>query len=365
MSDEHAHPFPWRLMAIVATVVVLATALAGVVLERNSVDGGVPSAVAPTASASASPGPRPLPADAGRQLTLLMQVRDEQGRAVSSVLLGVGGGTDAVSQLLLPRTLVLPTVPPMLLQDVDSPIGLVPAQEPIETLLGVNVDAVVDLERLAWIGLLDSLEGAVDPDRALQPGSFPLVLRRLVQELPNRPEDMVQLLTSLGSMAQLSVTNEDAATLLLDLRQQQRTMPTHREVLPVVRVRAGQRQASVVRQPQADEVVRDLFPEALLQPGHAGQVRVLLVRSGATAGAVAWARLALVGEGFGVVADMGGSAPAPQTRILVPGDDPEVLSRGQAVAAVLGLPASVVDVDTSPAATVDVRVELGSDAVVG
>lgn len=363
--DEHAHPFPWRLMAIVAAIVVVASVLAGVVLERNGVSNEPEPATEASTAPSAASSTRPLPPESGRQLTMLLQVRDDTGRAVSSVLLGIGGDTGYVAQLLLPRTLLLPTVPPRTLQDIDSPIGLVTAQGPVETLLGVNVDAVVDLERLAWVGLLDSLQGAVDPDRALQPGSFPLVLRRLIQALPNQPEDMVQLLTSLGSMAQLTVTNEDAATLLLSLRQGQRTLPARREVLPVVSVRAGPRQASVIRQPEADRVIRELFPGALLQPGHEGTVRVLLTRAGASIGSVAAARLDLVGDGFGVLVDMAAGEPASQTRILVPSGDPEVISRGNAVATSLGLPSTAVVVDPSPTATVDVRVELGADAAVG
>lgn len=367
MTDEHAHPFPWRLMAIVAVIVVVATVLAGIALERNSVT-QQPEPV-PTAAATASPGSDqgPVPRDERRQLTVLLLVRDAEGRAMSSVLLGVGGQTGYVAQLLLPRTLLLPTVPPIQLQEAASPIGLVTAQGPVETLLGVNVDAVVDLERLAWIGLLDSLGGVVDPDRASRPETFPLVLSRVLQGLPNRDEDLIQLLTSLGSMAQLTVSNEDAAALLLDLRQGQRTLPTRREVLPVTTLRAGSREASVLQQPEADAVLRELFAEALLQPGHPGLVRVVLVRAGASVGATTAARLDLVADGYGVVVSPGGAADGEAvgtTRVVVPTDDPEVVARGRGVAESLGLPASAVVVDAGPQATVDVRVELGADMAV-
>lgn len=354
MTDDHERPFPWRLMGLVALIVVLATVVAGIALSRNSVQEDPVSAVVAS-------GPATLPVEERRQLTLLLQVRDREEVAVSTVLLGVGGGTSGVAQLLIPRTLLLPTVPAVQVQDVGGPSDAVGIEAPIETLLGVNVDAVLDLDRLAWVGLLDSLGGAVDPERGSQPGSFPLVLERVLAGLPGNTDDAVSLLISMGSMARSSVTSEDAALLLVAVRQAERTQLTRRAVLPVTTVRSGSAAATVISQPEADAVVRELFPEALLQPGHRGQARVVIDRAGATVGAEMAARLVLVENGFGVTRGWSAGVTRQDTAVFVPSDDPVVLERGSEVAAALGLSPDAVRVDRGREATVDVRIELGTE----
>jgi hypothetical protein len=115
---------------------------------------------------------------------------------------------------------------------------------------------------------------------------------------------------------------------------------------------------------QATEVTGELFPLALLSPGHDGDPRVVLQRAGATLGAATSARLALVDAGFGVVEDRAPAGSASRTRILVADDSPAARTAGADAAAALGLPESVVEVDASGDAVVDVRVVLGADAVV-
>ncbi|MCX6433838.1 MAG: hypothetical protein NTX29_14060, partial [Actinobacteria bacterium] len=135
------HPFPWRVSAIVAIVVVIASVLAGLLLGRDRVESAAPLA---SSAATASAPSSLLPVDQ-RQVTLLLTVRDADRTAVSNVLIGVGGDTGFVAELLLPRELLLPTVPPMRLQQVTDPTGSRTAEQPLETLLGVQVDAIVDL----------------------------------------------------------------------------------------------------------------------------------------------------------------------------------------------------------------------------
>ena len=121
VSDQPQHRFPWRITAVVVVVVVAASVLAGVLLSRDRV------------ARARRPPPRPRLVDAGprrrfrwttqRQVTLLLTVRDEDRAAVSTVLIGVGGDTGFVAELMLPRDLLLPTVPPMRLEQVDDPTG--------------------------------------------------------------------------------------------------------------------------------------------------------------------------------------------------------------------------------------------------
>ncbi|MHB8795818.1 MAG: LytR C-terminal domain-containing protein [Candidatus Nanopelagicales bacterium] len=344
MTDEHAYPFPWRLMAAVAAVVIAATVMAGLIVARNRV-----AVQVPTEASVFAPAPDLLPVEERRQVTLLIQVRDADGGTVSNALLAAGGGTGFVAELILPRDLLLPTVPPVRLEAVSGPAGPVGAQGPLEALLGVQIDATLALDRLAWVGLLDSLGGAVDPSRALVPSSFPLMLDRIVASLPRDRDALGQLLTSLGSMAQTSVTNDDAAYVLSVLVAGTASQPTRRE--PV----------AVARQPDADAAVRRLFPKALLQPGHAGPLRVVVERGGATLGAAASARRALAESGYGAVLWSALPGPAATTEVLVPDPSTEAAARGREVAAALGLPLAAVAVSGSPDPTVDVRVVLGAD----
>jgi hypothetical protein len=361
MSDQPQHRFPWRITAVVVVVVVAASVLAGVLLSRDRVVTSTPPAA--TASASSTAAATPIPLVDQRQVTLLLTVRDEERSAVSTVLIGVGGDTGFVAELMLPRDLLLPTVPPMRLEQVDDPTGARTPEQPLETLLGVQVDVIVDLDRLAWAGLIDATGSRVDLSAAEDPGSFALVLDRVLKGLPYDDETVGELLTGLGSMARLTVTNEDASYVLAQIGRQLRSLDVRREVLPVTYLRAGEARVAVSDLAAVTEVTRELFPLALLEPGHAGIPRVVLQRAGATLGAATSARLRLVAAGFGVVGDLAPLQSAPRSRILVPDESPEARAAGLDVAAALGLPESAVAVDPSELAVVDVRVVLGTDAV--
>jgi hypothetical protein len=169
MTDEHVHPFPWRLMGLVAIIVIIATVAAGLVLSRNSVEQEPP----PDASVF-TPAPGQLPVEKHRQVTVLLQVRDRDRAAVSNVLIGVGGDTGYVAELILPRNLLLPTVPPPSQGVVDGPTGPVSAEGPIESCWGPGRRRRGD-GPLAWAGLLDSI-GTGPARRTRRPGAFPLVL---------------------------------------------------------------------------------------------------------------------------------------------------------------------------------------------
>lgn len=358
MTESPIHRFPWRVTALVVAIVAVATVLAGVLLSRDRVGTGQPLPPVPSPTAAT---PSPLPLEEQRQVTLLLTVRDDERVAVSSVLIGVGGATDVVSELLLPRDLLLPTSPPIRLASVDDPTGPRTAEQPLETLLGVQVDATVDLDRLAWAGLIDATGSRVDLTAAEQPGSFGLSLDRVLKGLPYDEQTVGELLTGLGSMARLTVTNEDASLLLALIGRGLRRGDVQREALPVTYVRAGPARAAVAEVEATDAVVRELFPEALLRPGHAGPPRVVVQRAGATLGNQVAARIALVDAGFGVVTDTAVQEPAASA-VLVPEATDAATALGREAAAAVGLDPAVVAVDPSPRATVDVRIVLGTGA---
>lgn len=369
--SQHAAPprFPWRVTLVVAFLVVAATVVTGLLLGRDRVDSSAPAAASASASAGPSTTPTSTPsatlgsAGQDRQLTVLLTVRDDERQAVSSILVGVGGRTGSVSELLLPRALLLPTVPAMRLSQASDPNGGALAIVPLQTLLGVQIDAAVDLDRLAWGGLIDATGTRVDPVIGKQTGSFLLVLDRVLAGLPPDAGTMSELLTGLGSMARTTVTNEDAGRVLALIGRGLRAHESQRELLPVTYIRGGDERTAVVKRAETDVVVARLFPEALLQTGHSGPLRVVLQRAGASVGAELTARQTLASAGLGVVSDRPAGVAVDATRIVVPDGSAAAVAAGTQVATVLGLPPSVVTTDPDLAPVVDARVLLGPEAV--
>jgi hypothetical protein len=339
-TQQTQHRFPWRVTAVVAAIVIATTAVAGVILARNGVQQANPSE-----PSIFTPAPDLLPIEKKRQVTLLVQVRDRRQELASSVLIGAGGDTGFIAELLLPRDLLLPTTPPVLLKDTNGPRGPVSAQGPLQVLLGVQIDAAIELDRLAWAGLIDSGAALTDPELGQDAATFPLVLDKVLASLPPDEQTIGQLLTSLGSMAPTSGA---------------RTLPVKRQVLPVTYIRGGSTPVATTRQPEAGSVVSELFPKAPLQPGHDGPVRVVLEQCGSTVGGVITARAELGRAGFGVVLGHA-CGTAPSSAVYVPAGTPEAVQHGRDVATALGLPAASVVVDSAPDGVVDVRVRLGSD----
>lgn len=359
MPEPTPPRFPWRVTAIVAIIVIATSVVIGLLLSRDRVDS---RPTAPTAvTASSVPTISTIPSGQDRQVTLLLTVRDDEGQAVSSVLIGVGGHTGQVSELMLPRALLLPTTPPMRLSQASDPTGSTVAVWPLQTLLGVQIDAAVDLDRLAWGGLVDATGSRVDATVAKQVGSFDLVVDQVLAGLPPESSTTSELLIGLGSMARTTVTNEDAGRLMALIGRGLREHRSVRAALPVTYVRAGDERAAVVKRDETDALVAKLFPEALLQTGHDGPLRVVLQRAGATVGAEVAARLTLASAGIGVVPDRSQAQDVAATIVMVPGGSPQAVAAGRQVAAALGLPPSAVVADASASAIVDARVLLGPD----
>ncbi len=359
MTGPGHHPFPWRVTGVVALIVVAAAVVSAVLLGQNRVGSGSPAPVA----ASATAQPRPVGRlDTTSQVTVLFTVRDVERSAVSTVLIGVDPSSGAVVELMLPRDLLLPTNPPTRLEQAEDPTLSRTADEPLETLLGVRIDGLVDLDRLAWNGLIDGTGSRVDPVAAQNPGAFGLVLDDVLASLPYEPQIVGELLTGLGSMARSSVTNEDASAILALIGRGVRKREVTRAALPVTYLRSGEARVAVADVAATEALVRELFPESLLEPGHDGQLRVILEPAGSTVGSTTWARRVLADAGLGVVVAQPATDAVDRTRVLTADTSPAARSAGEEVAAVLGLPESSIVVDDAPDSTVDVRVLLGPDA---
>ena len=87
------------------------------------------------------------------------------------------------------------------------------------------------------------------------------VLQEAIDRMPRTEDQMRQLLTSLGSLAQSTVPTEELLPFLMSVRSDVGSERVRAEVLPVEIIRGGARPASVAA-PDADALVQALFPDA-------------------------------------------------------------------------------------------------------
>lgn len=252
------------------------------------------------------PNPAPSPTQEQVEGTLLLQVLDSDGYARGNVVLGIEPpDTDPLTVILaVPASLLVP-------QGDDSvTLGATPSATDtlagvtaIEEGLGLRVDAGLTLDRLAFAGLVDAVDGVwveldrpvllpaigeEDRQRALGPGwvkmdgiaaadyavlripgesesdridRFLGILVDVIERMPVTEAPMRQLLTSLGSLAQSTVPTEDLVAFLKAVRSDVDFGRVRTEVLPVQVIRGGARPASVAA-PGADALVQALFPDA-------------------------------------------------------------------------------------------------------
>lgn len=252
------------------------------------------------------PNPAPSPTQEQVEGTLLLQVLDNDGYARGNVVLGIEPpDTDPLTVILaVPASLLVP-------QGDDSvTLGATPSAtdtlagvRAIEEGLGLRVDAGLTLDRLAFAGLVDAVDGVwveldrpvllpaigeEDQRRVLGPGwvkmdgiaaadyavlrtpgesesdridRFLDILVDVIERMPVTEAPMRQLLTSLGSLAQSTVPTEDLVTFLMAVRSDVDFGRVRTEVLPVQVIRGGARPASIAG-PGADALVQALFPDA-------------------------------------------------------------------------------------------------------
>jgi hypothetical protein len=260
------------------------------------------------------PTPNPSPTQEQVEQTLLLQVLDGDGYARGNVVIGIEPpGTDPLTVLLaMPASVLVP-------QGDDSvTLGVTPqsadtlaAVTAVEQGFGLRIDAGLTLDRLAFAGLVDGVDGVwVELDRpvllpaigeeerlrVLGPGwvkmdgiaaadyavlripgesetdrmeRFLGLLEDALERLPRTDDQMRQLLTSLGSLAQSTVPTDDLVPFLKTVRADVDFGRVRAEVLPVELIRGGARPASIAA-PDADALVQALFPDARVTPDGAG-----------------------------------------------------------------------------------------------
>lgn len=276
------------LVAVGALVIVLGLGLISIVRSE-----GVPS-------------PDPTPTQNLVEETLFLQVLDGDGYARGNVVIGVEPpGTE-------PLTVFLAVPASLLVAEGDDSVTLGTTPQSADTLaavtaieesLGLRVDAGLQLDRLAFAGLVDAVDGVwIELDRpillpaigeegrlrVLGPGwvkmdgiaaadyavlrvpgeseddriaRFLGVLQEAIDRMPRTEDQMRQLLTSLGSLAQSTVPTEELLPFLMSVRSDVGSERVRTEVLPVEIIRGGARPASVAA-PDADALVQALFPDA-------------------------------------------------------------------------------------------------------
>jgi hypothetical protein len=260
------------------------------------------------------PAPEPSPTAQPVEETMLLQVLDGDGYAVGNVVMGIEPPE------VEPLTIML-TVPASLLVaagDDSVTLGATPGLADtlagvtaIEQGLGVRIDAGLTLDRLAFAGLVDAVDGiwveldrpillpAIGGDngrRVLGPGwvkmdgiaaadyavlrlpgeteadqieRFTGVLATTLERLPRSDDQMRQLLTSLGSLAASTVPTEDLVPFLMTVRADIDFRRLREETLPVETIRGGARPASVAA-PGAEALVQRLFPDARVTAEQSG-----------------------------------------------------------------------------------------------
>jgi hypothetical protein len=260
------------------------------------------------------PTPNPSPTQEQVEQTLLLQVLDGDGYARGNVVIGIEPpGTDPLTVLLaMPASVLVP-------QGDDSvTLGVTPqsadtlaAVTAIEQGFGLRIDAGLTLDRLAFAGLVDGVDGVwVELDRPVllpaigeeerlrvlgpgwvkmdgiaaadyavlripgesetdRVGRFLGLLEDALERLPRTDDQMRQLLTSLGSLAQSTVPTDDLVPFLKTVRADIDFGRVRAEVLPVELIRGGARPASIAA-PDADALVQALFPDARVTPEGTG-----------------------------------------------------------------------------------------------
>jgi len=342
----------------------------------------------------------PEPRSGEPQRTLLLQVRDGSGPVTNAVLLATSDGRHGATAVLMSASLLVPTPAWQPMAQTASTGDTLLGRNAVSMLLGVRVDASLILDRLALAAVVDAIGGipiqidrpviaagdgtatvsipagsrvidgvtAADYAIAQVPGEreadrmarFADVLRPVLRELPRDPEEMRQLVLSLGSLAKSTQTNEQLVQTLLDLQRDAALGDLAFMQLPTTGVRGdGLEQFDPAL---TARLVSDALPDAWLRPGESPSARVVLRSAGAGPGQVAAALAQLDAGGLTVIDAGRASLPQDATTVLVQDASPVAHAIGLDVAAALGLPDSAIRIDGGARPTPDVVVLLGRKA---
>jgi anionic cell wall polymer biosynthesis LytR-Cps2A-Psr (LCP) family protein len=383
-------------LVIVGVAAIVVLALAGLAWTWLSRQTPAPDPQ-PTASPSAT-GPT--------QPTLLLQVADDQGVAVSNALLSVGGPLGRANVISIPQNTLMDvatggTLPFGQINRLPDPNGSAGA---LSDAIGVDVNGTLVLDPGALSGLVDAVGGItadVDVDVTQEkadgttlilvpagPGQvlqgqqaeayatflakgeneearmarFAQVLRLTVAKLPADSAKIETILTQLGASARATVPFTQLADFFLRLNADVNADDVAYKNLPVQGIDTGGPAAYRVDQEAAAAMVQDLLPEALRTPGPNSKVRVLVQNGVGSPGLNTAARTLLVDAGFTFV--NGGNASSfgqAKTNVILPDTTPESLAWGADIVKALGLPDTAVKVAEDGQSVADVIVVLGED----
>jgi anionic cell wall polymer biosynthesis LytR-Cps2A-Psr (LCP) family protein len=356
------------------------------------------------------PAPTPSPTATGPiQPTLLFQIKDAEGIAIDNALLSVGGSTGRANAVTVPYTLVVDvatggTLPFGQIARLPDPDA---SADALSDATGINVDATLSMDTLAFSGLVDAVGGVVadvdvdvvatqpdgtevvvvpaGPGRTLQgpqaaayatylaPGEpeearmarFIQVLRLVVAKLPQDESKVEAIFTGLGASSRATVPTAQIAQFFVRLNADVIADDVVYRNLPVKPIQDGGTPTSYTVDAEATSaMVAELFPDAARKPGPNSKVRVLVQNGVGSPGLNASARQQILDAGFTFV-NGGNAATLGQTTttIIVPDTTPESLAWGNDIAVALKVPATAVQVATTGQSVADVIVVLGADFV--
>lgn len=341
----------------------------------------------PTATPTTSPSPSPTPSPAPQlPATLLWQVRNDDLLAVDNLLIGTPTSVSSTALLYVPGGLLVDAgaAGEMTLARTALLSDTLASPRALSGLLGVEVTGAFVLDRLAFAGLVDAVDGvwvitsngrthlsggeAADYVLMRSPGEseaegiarFSEVMQSVFLRLPDDVDQMRQLVTSLGVMARSTIPTQDVVALLMSTHAAVRARDMVEDVLPTSVLRPGLQPIDSISQPAALQMLVRMFPRTVLRPGEAEPPRVLLQVGVTNALEVLNARDAIVAAGYQCVS---GRRVADQllTTVHVPDESTAAFEIGARLAAEFNLPESRIVVGGMSNPTVDAEVVLGAD----
>ena len=370
----------------IAIVVAIAVVLAMVGLWGwSQLDGGSGPQPAPNPTTSPTASPSPIP-DPTVPETLLWQVRNDDFIAVDNLLIGSPTRSSQTALIYLPGGLLVDAGPAgeMTLGRTALLADTLAAPRALSGLVGVRVSGEFILDRLAFAGLVDAVEGvwiwtshgrtrldgpaAADYVLTPIPGEteeegierFSDVMHSIFTRLPADIEQMRQLITSLGVSARSTIPSAEIVAMLMSTRESVRAGAYTESILPTSVLRAGPQPIDVIQQTMSLLMLKRVLPGSVLWPGESDPPRVLLQTAVTNAVSTLSARDAIVAGGYQCV---GGSRVADQfvTRVHIPDLSSAAREVGVGVAQALGISEMQIVVGGMTNPTVDAEVVLGSD----
>jgi hypothetical protein len=383
-QQHHASMRTTPIALLLAAAVILA--MGGLWLWSNLSGAPTPQpGPNPTASPTVSPSPSPT-ADPKLPETLLWQVRNDDFIAIDNLLIGAPTNSSQTALIYIPGGLLVDAgaAGEMTLARTAEVSDTLASPRALSGLVGVRVTGAFVLDRLAFAGLVDAVDGVwikTSYGRAHLNGPaaanyvlttksgeteedgiarFSDVMHSVFMRLPGDIEQMRQLVTSLGVSARGTIPSADIVALLMSTRDAVRSGAYDESILPTSALRSGPQPIDVIQQSMSMSMMSRMLPTSILRPGESEPPRVLLQSAVTNALATIGARDAIVSGGYLCVS---GSRVADRivTRIRIPDLSSAAREVGVGVAQALGISEMQIVMGGMTNPTVDAEVVLGSD----